>query len=84
MVEISLLSKVIINIFRFYSFKYDLTLIQNSAGIIRSISMEFLKTSDCTDETQKDETCLQFKMKKYYIKAWKISQKSFEYEAVES
>ena len=30
--------------------------------------MEFLKTSDCTDESRKDETCLQFKMKKHYIK----------------
>ena len=35
---------------------------------IRSILMEFLETSDCTDESRKDETCLQFKMNKHYIK----------------
>ena len=35
--------------------------------------MEFLETSDCTDGSRKDETCLQFKMKKYYINTWKIS-----------
>ena len=35
---------------------------------IRSILMEFLETSDCTDESRKDETCLQFKMRKHYIK----------------
>ena len=28
----------------------------------------------CTDEPQKDETCLQFKMEKHYIKSWKISR----------
>ena len=27
-----------------------------------------LETWDCTDESRKDETCLQFKMKKHYIK----------------
>ena len=26
-------------------------------------------------ESRKDETCLQFKIKKHYIKTWKISQK---------
>ena len=37
--------------------------------LIRSILMEFSETSDCTDESRKDETCLQlFKMKKHYIK----------------
>ena len=30
--------------------------------------MEFLETSDCTDESWKDETCLQLMMKKLYIK----------------
>ena len=35
--------------------------------------MEFLETSDCTDESQKDKTCLQLKMKKHYIKPRKIS-----------
>ena len=29
---------------------------------------QFLKTSDCTEESRKDETCLQLKMKKHYIK----------------
>ena len=28
--------------------------------------MTFLETSDCTDESRKDGTCLQFKMKKHY------------------
>ena len=34
-----------------------------------------METSGYTDESQKDETCLQFKMEKHYIKAWKISQR---------
>ena len=32
-----------------------------------------LETWDCTDESRKDETCLQLKMKKHYIKTSKIS-----------
>ena len=31
------------------------------------------KTNDCTNESRKDETYLQFKMKKHYIKTWKFS-----------
>ena len=43
---------------------------------IHSILMEFLETSDCTNEFRKDETCLQFKMnKRYYIESYKISRK---------
>jgi len=34
-----------------------------------------MKTLDYTDESRKDETCLQFKMKKHFIKTRKISQK---------
>ena len=34
----------------------------------------FLKTSDYTDESRKDETCLQFKMKKHFIQTRKISR----------
>ena len=41
---------------------------------ILSILIEYLETSDCTDESRKDETCLQFKMKKHHIKTVKISQ----------
>ena len=40
---------------------------------INSILMEFLETSDCTDGSRRDETCLQFKMKENYIKT-KISK----------
>ena len=40
-----------------------------------SILMEFFLTSDSTDESGKDETCLQFKMNKHFIKNRKISQK---------
>ena len=36
--------------------------------------MEFLETSDYTDESRKNETYLQFMMMKHYIKSWKISQ----------
>ena len=47
---------------------------------IRSILIEFLETSDCTDESRKDETCLQFKMNKYFIKTRKMSlKKRFQY-----
>ena len=35
---------------------------------IRSILIEFLETSDCTDESRKDETCLQSKMQEHFIK----------------
>ena len=35
---------------------------------IRLILMEFLETSDWTDESQKDEKCLQLKMKMHHIK----------------
>ena len=38
---------------------------------VRSILMKFLETSDCTDVSRKDETCLQFKMNKYFIKTRK-------------
>ena len=31
---------------------------------IHSILVEFLETLDCTDDSRKDETCLQLKMKK--------------------
>ena len=31
---------------------------------IHSILMEFFKASNCTEESRKDETCLQFKMNK--------------------
>ena len=41
---------------------------------IDSNLMEFLETSDCTDEYRKDETCLQFKMNKHFIKTRKISE----------
>ena len=37
--------------------------------------MEFLKSSDCADESRKDETCLQFKMNKHFIKTWKSLSK---------
>ena len=37
----------------------------------------FLGTSDFTEESRKDETCLQFKMKQHYIKTWKISREVF-------
>ena len=30
--------------------------------------------SDCTEESWKDETCLQFKMNKYFVKTSKIYQ----------
>ena len=30
-----------------------------------------METLDCTDESRKDETCLQLKMKKHYIKTMK-------------
>ena len=36
--------------------------------------MDFFKASDCTEESRKDETCLQFKMNKYFIKTRKIYQ----------
>ena len=36
----------------------------------------FLKTSDYTEEYRKDETCLQLKMNKYFIKTGKIYQNS--------
>ena len=39
---------------------------------IRSILMAFCETTNCTDESLRDETCLQLKMKKHYIKTWKI------------
>ena len=35
--------------------------------------MEFLEPSNLTDESRKNNICLQLKMKKYYIKTWKIS-----------
>ena len=35
---------------------------------IRSISIEFLETSNCTDKSRKDEICLQLNMKKHYIR----------------
>ena len=41
---------------------------------IRLILMQFLETSDCTNDCRKHETCLQFKMKMHYIKTRKISQ----------
>ena len=31
--------------------------------------------SDCTEESRKDETCLKFKMNKYFIETRKIYQK---------
>ena len=34
----------------------------------------FLKTSDCTEKSRKEETCVQIKMNKYFIKTRKISQ----------
>jgi len=37
----------------------------------------FLKASDCIEEPRKDETCLQFKMNKYFIKTRKIYQDYF-------
>ena len=40
-----------------------------------------MKTSDCTDESRKDETCLYFKMKKHIIKTRKISQNKHEMDA---
>ena len=46
---------------------------------VHSISMQFLETSDCTDQSRKDETCLQFKMKKHFIKTRKISQITYKY-----
>ena len=58
--------------FSIYIIYYVIILIENSAGIISvQCLMEFLETSDCTDESRKDETYLQFKMKKHYIKTWK-------------
>ena len=42
--------------------------------------MENLETSDCTDESRKDETCLQFKMKKNFIKTRKISRNLLLYK----
>ena len=42
---------------------------------ICSILIEFLESSDYTYDFRKDETCLQFKMKKHYIKTRKISRK---------
>ena len=39
-------------------------LVSNLPGI----SMELLESSDCTDESRKDETYLQFKIKKYCAK----------------
>ena len=41
---------------------------------ILSILMTFFKALDCTEESRKDETCLQFKMNKYFIKTRKIYQ----------
>ena len=35
-----------------------------------------IKVMNCTDESWKDETFLQLKMKKNYIKTWKISRES--------
>ena len=49
--------------------RYIIILDDKSAGIII-----FLETSDCTEESRKNETCLQLKMKKHYIKTWKISR----------
>ena len=40
---------------------------------IRSILMEFLETSVCTDVSRKDKTYLQFHMDKHFIKTRKIS-----------
>ena len=41
--------------------------------------MEFFQTSDCIDESQNYETCLQFKMNKYLIKTRKSIQKDSIY-----
>ena len=46
---------------------------QNERVQICSILMEFLETSDCTDEFRKDEAFLKFKMKKHVSKLEKIS-----------
>ena len=46
---------------------------------IRSVLMKFLETSDSTDESRMDETCLQLKMKKYYIKTWIKKNLSWTY-----
>ena len=35
-----------------------------------------MEISDCTDESRKDETCLQFKMEKHFIKTIIISKKA--------
>ena len=62
-----------------YTLAYVIISSEDSAGIVtviyhisrirnRSILMEFLETSDCTDESRKDETCLQFQMKINYPK----------------
>ena len=39
--------------------------------LIHSIWINFLETSDFTDESRKDGTYVQLKMKKHYIKTWK-------------
>ena len=38
--------------------------------------MEFFKASDYTEESQKDKTCLQIKINKYFIKTRKIYKKN--------
>ena len=45
-----------------------LIFIHTSRIQIRSVLLEFLEASDWTDESRRDETCLQFKMKKHHIK----------------
>ena len=59
-------------------FSYDR---RNYFTIIKTTtSFFFFQTSDCTEESRKDETCLQFKMNKDFIKTRKIiSQNSVEW-----
>ena len=45
-----------------------MTFLNKSAGTMRK---------NCTEESRKDETCLQFKMNKHFIKTRKISQKPY-------
>ena len=55
---------------RFFKLRYNSSssLIVITDSNLFNFNKYFLETSDCTEESRKDETCLQLKTKKHYIK----------------
>ena len=57
---------------KYQSWHQTLNSIQHTR--IHSFLMEFMETSDCIDQSRKDETCPQYKMNKHFIKTKQNSQ----------